>query len=621
MEGRSLDLDALMSLPTIFWGRASPDGAHVALIVHRLHPALDVFDLPLDGSGSLEPLTDTPERTVLKGWAPDSRSVLVAEDRGGNERQTIYRVYLDDPGRFHSLTEEEPEYYLRGGEFTPRADALVYAANFDWREGRELETFRVIVQDVDTGERTVIASPVNPGNIYPTVSPDGRWVLYNRKDRHPAGTQYWIVGLDGTDDREVLNFGDEADVSATWTYDGRVAFLTDSLEGERQERASVGLFDPATEATEWVLQPDEDPRNVESIWSPHPRDHLVLLATHEARDRAYLRDLRSGEESPVAPTRGTLTPLGPLRGGEWAGLHYSSTSPTDVVAFDPTGADPDHFRKLTDVLSMSTLRREDLTPAEEYRWTGKDGLALHGWLYQPAAVSGKTVVYVHGGPTAHSEDDLNSQIQYLCSRGFTVFDPNYRGSTGYGVPFRELIREDGWGGQEQEDIRAGIRALIRGGVARPGAVGITGTSYGGYSSWWAITHFPPEEVAAAAPVCGMTDLIVDYETTRPDLRPYSEEMMGGSPKEVPEKYRARSPIHFVQNIQGKVLIVQGLQDPNVTPANVREVEGRLRETGVPYEKLVFEDEGHGILQIQNQKVLYPRLADFFAQALDPGRED
>ncbi|MEE9197431.1 MAG: prolyl oligopeptidase family serine peptidase, partial [bacterium] len=479
----------------------------------------------------------------------------------------------------------------------------------------------VVVQDVDTGERTVIASPANRGNVYPSVSPNGRWVLYNRRDRHPAGTQYWIVGLDGTDDREVLNFGDEADVSATWTFDGRVAFLTDSLEGKRQERGSVGLYDPSSEATEWVLQPEEDPRNIEAIGNPYPRRHLVLQETQDARDRSYIRDLRSGDEVLVASPGGTLTPLGPLGGGEWAGLHYSSTDPTDVVAFDPHDPDPGRLRKLTDVLSMSSVRRHDLTPAKEFRWKGKDGLALHGWLYQPATASGMTVVYVHGGPTSHSEDALNTQIQYLCSRGFTVFDPNYRGSTGYGVAFRELIREEGWGGAEQEDIRAGIQALIARDVARSGAVGITGTSYGGYSSWWAITHFPLEEVAAATPVCGMTDLIVDYETTRPDLRPYSEEMMGGSPQELPEKYRARSPIHFVQNIQGKVLIVQGLQDPNVTPANVREVEGRLRETGVPYEKLVFEDEGHGILQIQNQKVLYPRLADFFAKALDSGRED
>jgi dipeptidyl aminopeptidase/acylaminoacyl peptidase len=285
-----------------------------------------------------------------------------------------------------------------------------------------------------------------------------------------------------------------------------------------------------------------------------------------------------------------------------------------VVAFRP-GGDPEDLRNLTDVLSLSTVRREDLTPAEEYRWTSKDGLALHGWLYRPAASNGKTIVYVHGGPTSHSRDLLNPQIQYLSSRGFTVFDPNYRGSTGYGIRFRELIREDGWGGREQEDIRAGIQSLVGSGIAHPGAVGITGASYGGYSSWWAITHFSPEEVAAAAPVCGMTDLVVDYETTRPDLRPYSEEMMGGSPEELPEKYRERSPIRFVPDIRGRLLIVQGQQDPNVTPANVREVEARLEKAAVPYEKLVFENEGHGILQIQNQKVLFPRLADFFEASL------
>src|SRR5205807_8447062 len=110
-----------------------------------------------------------------------------------------------------------------------------------------------------------------------------------------------------------------------------------------------------------------------------------------------------------------------------------------------------------------------------------------------------------------------------------------------------------------------------GGIAEPGKVGITGTSYGGYSSWWAITHWPVEIVAAAAPICGMTDLVVDYDTTRPDLRPYSEEMMGGSPAQVPERYRERSPIHFVHQIGGHLLIVQGLRDPNVTPSNLEVV--------------------------------------------------
>jgi dipeptidyl aminopeptidase/acylaminoacyl peptidase len=112
----------------------------------------------------------------------------------------------------------------------------------------------------------------------------------------------------------------------------------------------------------------------------------------------------------------------------------------------------------------------------------------------------------------------------------------------------------------------------------------------------------------------MTDLVVDYNATRPDLRPYSEEMMGGTPEEIPARYRERSPVHFVENIRGRLLIVQGLRDPNVTPDNVRAVTRELHRLGKPYELLTFEDEGHGITRPENLRVLYPRLADFFAEA-------
>jgi len=243
-----------------------------------------------------------------------------------------------------------------------------------------------------------------------------------------------------------------------------------------------------------------------------------------------------------------------------------------------------------------------------------DGLEIQGWLYRAAGGGTGTVVLVHGGPTSHAEDRFNAQVQYFVARGFHVLAPNYRGSTGFGLPFQESIKEDGWGGREQEDIKTGIEALIEAGVATSGRVGVTGTSYGGYSAWWGITHYPPELVAASAPVCGMTDLIVDYHATRPDLRPYSEEMMGGTPERVPDCYHERSPINYVADIRGKLLIVQGMQDPNVTPENVDVVVRALGREGIPYDLLTFEDEGHGISRPWNLKVLYPRLADFFEAA-------
>jgi dipeptidyl aminopeptidase/acylaminoacyl peptidase len=91
-------------------------------------------------------------------------------------------------------------------------------------------------------------------------------------------------------------------------------------------------------------------------------------------------------------------------------------------------------------------------------------------------------------------------------------------------------------------------------------------------------------------------------------------MMGGSPEEVPDRYRERSPVNFVENIRGELLIVQGLRDPNVTKDNVHAVTKDLDELGIAYELLTFEDEGHGIARPKNLKALYPRLADFFEGA-------
>jgi dipeptidyl aminopeptidase/acylaminoacyl peptidase len=285
----------------------------------------------------------------------------------------------------------------------------------------------------------------------------------------------------------------------------------------------------------------------------------------------------------------------------------------DIVRFSPAEKD-ETPESITGLWERVPLDPQRLIPAEDFSWRSVDGLEVQGWLYRTPGYGVGTILLVHGGPTSHAEDRFNAQIQYLLSRGFNVLTPNYRGSTGFGLKFQEAIKQDGWGGREQEDIRCGIEALVQAGIAQPGRIGVTGTSYGGYSAWWAITHFPPDLVAAAAPVCGMTDLVVDYYATRPDLRPYSEEMMGGSPDEVPERYHERSPINFVRNISGRVLIVQGLKDPNVTPDNVYAITQALDDLGLPYEVLSFDDEGHGITRPKNLEVLYRRLADFFESA-------
>jgi dipeptidyl aminopeptidase/acylaminoacyl peptidase len=604
----------MIAIPYIRHWKVSPNKRYIALTVNRIQENYDVFLKTTYSSGALVPLTKTPESTVVRDWAPDSKSILVSEDKAGDERMTLYRVFLENPIDMQPLTQIEPNYYIRGGAFGSRGDYIAYAMNYDIDTKRETETFRIVIQDLESKEQLVVARPDKPTYPELDVDPLNRYILYKRSDVDPSGSQWWIVTLDGDEDREILNFGPTAKVEAQWTYDGLILFNTDTYEGERTDVVSVGLLDVMSGKIDWLSTPDAG-GTYSSSRVPEYSHHIVLGETIEAKKRPYIYDLETNLLTNAIAKSGNLWPITNLDNDEWLGLFYSSTSPRTIVKFNLDSLDPETFTPITDILSYSNIDQKELTPAEDFRWISSDNTMIHGWLYKSANPNGRTIVYVHGGPTYHSEDAFDMKIQYFCSLGYNVLDPNYRGSTGYGVNFRELIKKDGWGGFDKEDVKTGIEALIEKGIAIPHRVGIFGTSYGGYMSWNAITHFPTKVVAAAAPICGMTDLKVDYETTRPDLRPYSEEMMGGSPSDVPEIYKERSPINYAQNIQGKLLIVQGLRDPNVTKANVAEVGKRLDKHKIQYDKLVFDDEGHGIIREGNVKTLLQRLVEFFNSSL------
>ncbi len=607
-------IQQLLALPTVVSARLSPDRQWVAFEWYRVHENIDVFVAPVDGSRTPFALTHTPEVTELMSWAPGSRSVIVGQDKGGNERTQLFRVCLDRPLEMTPLSEEDPDFFIRGGTLHPNGRWLVYGANYDFETGQEIEPTWLYRHDLETGERLALARPEKGAYYIPQLNREGTYVLYERKDRHPSGRQVWLVDVEGREDRELLNVGDAFKAHGHWLPDGRrIVIHAESTDGRSQDHISVGLYDLAADKLTWLL--DDPTRLIEPPdWLPSS-DQIVLKEVRDARPRASLLDPDTGMEQPFPILNGNLLPVGQTADGEWVALHYSASQPVDLVRLSLTTRSPDDLISLTDVWSRTELTPARLTPAEDFRWRASDGLEIQGWLYRATPQANRAVIYVHGGPSYHSEDCLNAQIQYFVSRGFNVLDPNYRGSTGFGLRFREAIKEDGWGGREQDDIAAGVRALINAKLATPGKVGITGTSYGGYSAWCAVTHQAPDVIAAAAPICGMTDLVVDYETTRPDLRPYSEEMMGGSPEQVPERYYERSPINFVENIEGQLLIVQGAQDPNVTPENVRQVVERLQAAGKEYQLLVFDDEGHGIRRLENQERLYTELAAFFESAL------
>jgi len=595
-------LDRLFRVSEAWGARLSPDGRRVAWIAGNLGATSQVWQAPADGSAPPKPWVANDRDCDWFFWAPDSGSIILGQSRDGDERVGLSQIALD--GAAHTLTEQRPDFYIHGGQIDPSGRFLIYAANRDPASGREIETHVIYRHEIASGERVALARLERAAYVTPRLSPDGKQVLYYRKDRNPAGRQLWLVGIDGSADREILNAGDARKSDGLWAPDSTQIVVT----AEAGDHRRVGLLDIATDQVRWLI--DDPALQIAGAHWPKGSERIVLTETKSARDLASLVDPASGARSPFPKADGTVLPVGPAADGSWVCYHYDARHPMRLVR--------QHDGALTPISELPDrgVQASELAGVEDFRWHASDNMEIQGWLYRPKGRVRGAIILVHGGPTAHSEDAFDPEVQYLVAAGFVVLQPNYRGSTGFGLPFQEAIKQDGWGGREQDDIARGATALIEQGIVGAGKVGVTGTSYGGYSSWHQITHVAPEVIKAAAPICGMTDLVVDYETTRPDLRPYSEEMMGGSPAQVPQLYRKRSPINFVDRIRGRLMIVQGMNDPNVTPQNVTDVRRRLDLAGIPYELLTFDDEGHGISKPENRKLLCRRLAHFFATSFE-----
>lgn len=602
-------LACLLKVPSIPTAYLSPDGRWVAFDWQRRHANRDVFAIATTGLHQPLALTCTPEATRIKSWARDSLSVIIAEDHNGDERYRLFRVRLAEPKLMIPLTEENPPYFLRGGALSPDGDALYYGANYDFTSGQTLEPTWMYRHDLTNGNRAVVARPTRPDWSEPFLNSAGTHLLYSRRDRHPAGRQYHLVDLRSGEDQEWIHLGERVKVVARWFSDGdHILVIAEGSHENPAGHTRLGICTRESPEVRWLV--DDPARTIQGAW-PDRDGPVIVNEIRAAVHRPVLIDPLRGSETPFPTMPGNLLPLGRTPDGDWVAIHYAANQPDELIRFPAGAPDGSESVSLTHTCDVAPVSLGQLAAAEDIRWRSVDGLEIQGWLYRARTNRGQAVIYIHGGPSMHMEDRFHPLIQYLVSRGFNVLVPNYRGSTGFGLSFRELIKEDGWGGREQDDIAAGARMLIERGLAVPGKVGVTGTSFGGYSAWVLATRCPREWIAAAVPVCGMTDLVVDYNTTRPDLRPYSAEMMGGTPEELPARYHERSPIHFIENIQADLMIVQGARDPNVTPENTRLVVSELKRCGIAHELLVFEDEGHGILKPANQLRLYRRMADFF----------
>jgi len=292
----------------------------------------------------------------------------------------------------------------------------------------------------------------------------------------------------------------------------------------------------------------------------------------------------------------------------------SLTKPATLVAFDPATGREETLRRSLDIeldpASISTPRAIEFP-------TGDGGVA-HAFYYPPASADWEgpedelppLQVICHGGPTAHSSPHFELETQFFTQRGIGVVDVNYRGSTGFGREYRRLLNGR-WGEIDWQDCVSAARHLAAEGGADPERTWVEGGSAGGYVVLCALV-FDPKAFAAGVSYFGVADAEALALHTHKFESRYLDSMIGPYP-ERQDLYRARSPVHFVDQLERPLLLLQGLDDEVVLPSQAEAMVEVLERKGIPYAYLAFEGEGHGFRKQENIRRSLEATLSFIGQ--------
>ncbi len=305
-----------------------------------------------------------------------------------------------------------------------------------------------------------------------------------------------------------------------------------------------------------------------------------------------------------------------LESGTYILSFSSATSPSQLLSIAPRPTPRIHRLTRERVLGVPASH---LSPGEDASFTSFDGERISARLYLPAPETDAQtpfplVYYIHGGPQSQERPDFTwfsmPLIQFLTLRGFAVFVPNARGSTGYGLRFSSLVDND-WGGGDRRDHVTAMKHLARDPRIDTARAAVMGRSYGGFMTLTLIGRHP-ELWSAAVDMFGVYDLLRTSERIPDSWKPYFRVAVGDTTTEEGRRFLAeRSPRRFLHQLACPLLVIQGANDPRVVAQESQDLVDDLRAAGKQVEYLLFEDEGHDVLKFGNRVRCYNRIADFF----------
>jgi dipeptidyl aminopeptidase/acylaminoacyl peptidase len=612
---------------TLYWLEARPDqGGRVALVRQQVDgggAAANTADAGTAVGAARETLT-APEANVRSrvheygGGAYAVRNGVVVYAEFADSR--LHRI---EDGRTVALTPEQdgPGHRYADLRLHPDRDLVLAVREDHSGEGEPVNTI-VALSLHGEGPGTVLCQGADfyadpelsdTGDLawtewnHPAMPWDATRIRRGRLVDDPDG-----AGLRVVDVIDVAGGPTESAVHPRWAPGGELVFVSDrtdwwNLYTER-DGATAPLWPEAAEfaTPQWVFG-DEPYVVLDS-------SRLLVSRISEGVSSIHLLDrssqtlrpvLDDGLYGPLTAANGRAAALveGPDRPARLAVVELATGTWTDVRHASDEGLPAEWVSIPRAVSWPSTL--EDV-PGD-----------VHGWYYPPTnpdqtAPEGELpplITLSHGGPTSFSDTGFGISLQYWTSRGFAVLDVNYRGSTGYGRPYRDALR-GAWGIVDVADCAGGAAALAEQGLADPARLIVRGGSAGGYTTLQALTS--TDTFTAGISFYGVADPEALARDTHKFEARYLDGLIGPYPEAI-ETYRERSPILHVDRLSVPLLLLQGSEDAVVPPNQAETMAAAVRAKGLPVAMIIFEGEGHGFRRADSIRAALEAQLDFLGR--------
>lgn len=569
------------------------------------------------GGGEPERLTTADAEDTSPHWSPDGRTIAFLSRRGGENAKTRLWLLPAAGGEPNAATDEKTD--VLAYEWSPDGRRLAYVALEPRSEQKEKDEkagkdARLVDQELRPRQLNLLElSSRKPERLASlgelsawdfAWAPDGSALLASVTERNRMDDSYMlkrlvVLPLQG-ERRELVGVGGKLGAVA-WSHNGRTVAWLGGVDPSDPAPGSVFVA-PAAGGTPRNLSANREETATALAWRKDGT--LAVTSSVGTRTLVWLVDPASGawQQALASPPALLGAPSWSDDGQRCAFAGATATQPPEVYAGALARALGRKARPAEQPRRVANSNPQlDGLPRgahETIRYPAKDGLPIEAVLVRPEGAPGPVprplVVVVHGGPESHYLDAWNNgasaPAHLLAERGYLVLFPNYRGSTGRGVAFAKADHRD-LGGQEFEDVLAGVDYLVAKGWADSARVGITGGSYGGYFTALAVTRHS-ERFAAGVELFGITnwesflgqsDIPTENSLVHWNLWCYEHAAL----------CRERSPVAHWDKARTPTLILQGEKDERVPKPQSDELYAALRFKKVPVEYVVYPREGHG----------------------------